>query len=97
MEWTLLNYQICILPLEYLLSTRALKKAWAYFSENLDLTNQVSDIYTDSKVFGDRRETNTFEYLNIFSLKNAHKAVIENNPTKTFPIFITSTNYCGSN
>ena len=32
---------------------RVSKKAEEISSEKLDLTNQISDIYTDSKLFGD--------------------------------------------
>ena len=52
--------------MEYLLSTRVSKKAEESSSEKLDFTNQVSDIYMDSKMFWDHQKANTSAYLNIF-------------------------------
>ena len=54
------------LPLEYLLSTRVSKKSRESASEKLNLTNQLSDIYANSKLFGDHRKVNTSAYERIF-------------------------------
>ena len=52
--------------MEYLLNTRVSKKAKENASEKFNLSNQVSDIYANSKLFGDHRKGITSTNLNIF-------------------------------